>query len=588
MGKAHMIPDECKYFDEKSNEKGMYNALKNHLDDDYYVFYSYNFKRIIQTEGQHDLVRDNECDFIIFNYKLGILCVEAKNGRVRCDDNGQWYYSDNNKMSYSPFEQAQNNQINLIDKIKSICAGNSVAFELYNKCKISYCVWFPSFSREELDDKKFIGGYNTTFIMSKSAFSNPEKEIETIMSYDILSSKSSDYKGVVIENKLTKDEGRKYFDLFLKPTFRVIETFDSKLNNYKLNILLNEQMICLDFLSEQKSVAISGAAGTGKTMIALEKARLLNDQKENTLFLCFNSRLKDYLQSSLSNIKAGQDNYIDVYTIDGFLMSYKNKGVNDFVNLHKEIKNEIEKGIFKYKNFIIDEAQDFGIDDIENSGIIEFLYQCSCKADGIFYLFYDKNQLVQSSKLPDLVNQLESKITLHKNCRNTKNIASSSLSVFNKKANCFDGAYTGIKPIIYFGQSKIDLMKKIDKIVEERKNDSIIKILTFSTVDKCSLSDSIDNNFYTSGDKKIEVLTIRTFKGLEADVIILIDCDKDAILNGVDFYTGSSRAKSYLYIFSPCDAKELIDICKRLPNDFPRKNNPPLDIANYIQATFKQ
>lgn len=63
----------------------------------------------------------------------------------------------------------------------------------------------------------------------------------------------------------------------------------------QMNQLLHEQYRLLDFLEEQNSAVINGAAGTGKTMIAVEKARRHSINGEKVLFMCYNRLLCDYL-----------------------------------------------------------------------------------------------------------------------------------------------------------------------------------------------------------------------------------------------------------------------------------------------------
>ena len=49
---------------------------------------------------------------------------------------------------------------------------------------------------------------------------------------------------------------------------------------------------------------IAGATGTGKTVMAVEKAKRHADNGEKVLFLCYNSFLKDYLQNVLCFLKS--------------------------------------------------------------------------------------------------------------------------------------------------------------------------------------------------------------------------------------------------------------------------------------------
>ncbi len=73
-------------------------------------------------------------------------------------------------------------------------------------------------------------------------------------------------------------------------------------NNFMIEIkkisfkrLLQEQYVLLNYLAFQRTAVINGAAGTGKTMIAVEKAKRHAYVGERVLFLCYNALLKDHL-----------------------------------------------------------------------------------------------------------------------------------------------------------------------------------------------------------------------------------------------------------------------------------------------------
>ena len=75
----------------------------------------------------------------------------------------------------------------------------------------------------------------------------------------------------------------------LAPTFRLIPNPKLSLmeTDAKLLQLTEEQYRLLDWLEEQKQVLIKGSAGTGKTLILLEKARRLAEQGHSVLILSF-------------------------------------------------------------------------------------------------------------------------------------------------------------------------------------------------------------------------------------------------------------------------------------------------------------
>src|SRR5262249_30385685 len=59
--------------------------------------------------------------------------------------------------------------------------------------------------------------------------------------------------------------------------------------------LTDEQIRVLDSLGEIRRLGIKGAAGTGKTLVAIQKARREAGNGRRVLVLCFNRYLADYL-----------------------------------------------------------------------------------------------------------------------------------------------------------------------------------------------------------------------------------------------------------------------------------------------------
>ncbi len=63
--------------------------------------------------------------------------------------------------------------------------------------------------------------------------------------------------------------------------------------------MTNQQSAILEFLGEQPTAAIHGPAGTGKTLLAVEKARSLSRSGHNTLYLCLNEFLLESLRKAI-------------------------------------------------------------------------------------------------------------------------------------------------------------------------------------------------------------------------------------------------------------------------------------------------
>src|SRR5690606_23793305 len=56
-----------------------------------------------------------------------------------------------------------------------------------------------------------------------------------------------------------------------------------------------QQFTVLEFIESKPRALIAGCAGSGKTMLAIEKARRLGEQGKRVLFTCYNKALAEWL-----------------------------------------------------------------------------------------------------------------------------------------------------------------------------------------------------------------------------------------------------------------------------------------------------
>mgnify|MGYP003291577419 CR=1 FL=1 len=265
---------------------------------------------------------------------------------------------------------------------------------------------------------------------------------------------------------------------------------------------------------------------------------------------------------------------------------------------------KFEEKLFEYKHIIVDEGQDFGKARIENAStdneeektILELFSGYGAGAyddeDTSFFIFYDKNQLVNSKTLPSYLNDVDSKLTLYKNCRNTKNIASTAFSVLNITPVMFDHAWDGEQAKFIYFKDHDDLIKKlgklIDKVSSDRKIISCSESLKYSNIAQDLIYIKGQNNPKIKTDSlKTEVYTSATCKGLEASDVILIDVSPENFEpDNKAFYVGASRAKKNLYIFIKNDDIDRILESTRFNESFPQTDKQ-CQIANELHGVVK-
>ena len=162
--------------------------------------------------------------------------------------------------------------------------------------------------------------------MDKSYFDNKtlpeEAPLELILTQESENDLDAAIKRIFsLETRFETSLSNKDKDILLNrvlaPQFGTISLAEYRRGHEKVVFFffLKEQVALLEYLEEQNNAIINGLAGTGKTVMAKEKALRHADKGEKVLFLCYNSKLKEYLSRSYPHEN------IDYYTIGGFACS---------------------------------------------------------------------------------------------------------------------------------------------------------------------------------------------------------------------------------------------------------------------------
>ena len=561
---AVMIPRVPHDYTPESREGVMFEALSL-LPDDYYVFHSFSVTRF-----RENVITQEETDFVIFHPAKGIICIEAKSGHVRYE-NGQWLYSSGLPMKHGgPYHQANRNKFELMDYIKESNLSDTV-----KRCKFLHAVWFPSVTEAQFAEINLPSEADRKITLTKEALKNPKEYIDKIFDIELPSGRFTN---------LSENDTNRLITEILCPTFHVFPSSSMEIDVKKMRFhrLLKEQALILDFLTEQKTAVINGLAGTGKTVIALEKAKRHAVLGEKVLFLCFNVKLKEHLAESCV------DKNIDFYTIAGLACKYCNTITPDYDRLKEKLEAMYFSRNFPYKHVIVDEGQDFGMENIAETDILEIIRDIITDdeaAEGSFYIFYDRTQMVQSEYLPSIIENADCKLTLYKNCRNTANIAATSLKpISQKKPKVFEGCVQGVPAKVYF-RSSLEIKAIVDRIIDSLQSEHYdnIVILTCKTESHSALSGFASDNRYNG----CLFTTCRKFKGLEADAVILVDVESDTFENEnvLRFYVGASRARLRLAIVANLDDEDCIAVLRNRFNVREKIRKPKKEFARALNAT---
>lgn len=336
-----------------------------------------------------------------------------------------------------------------------------------------------------------------------------------------------------------------------------------------LMTLTQEQVEILQSIKRNRRAVILGGAGTGKTVLATEKARELAKAGFNTLFLCFNKPLQEHLAAALKG--AG----VRVQTFHGLIRHQAGMAGMAFPSEEERpqdwFKTEAplllamaaQKNGERFNALIIDETQDFSM------GWIKVLCNNLLTRDGLLYHFADSHQnLYQEGwAVPQGFPIFELTI----NCRNTRPIARRVARIFedpwNESSMQVKRLPDGPQPefqhmtdaqMIFHVTSLAETLLKDDGLSPEQ----LIVLTNDTDIRKGLLTQQVDGIPFTYLDNKggIPVETVHRFKGLERDAVIMamdIIGWNENTLRALS-YVGMSRARSVLYVLADQKLKEII------------------------------
>ncbi len=536
------------------SERDVARYLVDLLPDDCVIYHSYPWLKTDRNDRGNTTIKEGETDFVILIPSHGMLVLEVKGGEIDYDANErQWnrvLSGGGLKPIQDPFEQANRNTHYLKNAILKLGyqGAKSLPFGF------GYAVVFP--------DCEYSGptppGSEPAIIFSANDLPYLDRKIKNAL-----------MQWVRRDNPvpLSKDDMVK-IQQAISPGFNLLPVLFRKVEEQEEQLfrLTGIQLQALDFLAARKKACINGVAGSGKTMLAQAQAIKFADQGLSTLLVCYNKNLAEWINDSID------ESYKDRITVKHFHgLCYdwcKKAGIPfnpPFENSDEFWKETAPENFIdaidmipsKFDAVIVDEAQDFypnwwvPLEMINAEG-----------EEGAMYVFFDPKQNLyvdRATSLPALGEPFQ----LPVNCRNTKLIAEHCSNILDVPVPTRDDAPIGIKPQLKSLDSNCDIKKYVERYVHEWINKgkltpSQIAIISPNKLSNSSLmkADKIKGLSITEdlqawkAGQGILFSTVKAFKGLEADAVLLIDVPKGGSPNfkNSDYYVACSRAKHLLVV----------------------------------------
>ncbi len=515
-----------------------------------------------------------EIDFLVLAPNEGFFCIEVKHGGVS-RKNGDWCFTNRNGETNckktGPFEQQSltMNSIRkyVLDKIKHkkemhdrfnrILWGNGVAFTSMNQ----FIDFGPEGHSWQVLTKQGLNLPIGTYISTLSKGSHRENGSKYW--YDVNNSRPDKKDCEELLKILRGDLEINYSEIN-----RMID------NEVGIEDYTKEQFSLLDFVNYNQRCLITGGAGTGKTLMALEIAKRKAVENLKIGLFCFNTQLGDKLNKSIRNMTTKKDNIVYSGSLHKYLdnntnsypprdIESQNKYFNETLPLEFLIENTSIDEDDKLDFLILDEAQDLLSPNYLE--VFDYILKGGIKK-GNWIMFGDfSNQAIYSDDLEKIFELLNSYTSytrfppLKINCRNTKSIAEQNTLLTGVELPEFTSRnYQGnIVKCVFF--NKKDLSKEIETILLNIEKRGIplnkVTLLSPKAIENSVLSDY--EPVLSMIKKEVQQSTIQGFKGLENSIIVLYDFDDLSSLRMQRLlYVGISRAKQELYLVLDLKLKE--------------------------------
>jgi DNA polymerase III delta prime subunit len=549
-----LIPNIC--ISNSEGEKVLFDKLQNkNVLEGSIGLHSLNI-------SNHHTQAEGEADFVLLLPNKGILVVEVKDHTKVSYENGKWILGNNPPEVGGPIKQAKEACYSIIDFVKSNLKASS-------RVPIAYCVWF---TKSDFKPATSIEWESWQFLNIED-LDDVESSISKTMESAILNFKSKKETRFIDPNVFNQEVIDQVANL-LRPKFEYLlsESVLRNLRRQELTRLLDDQYEAIDGMEENTRVLISGPAGTGKTLLGIEKLRRLKAEGKKAKFICFNT----FLASALS----AKNLDLDIENISKLIYRFAQEAEVD----NSEIRVIEDQGpsslgsnlkIEEFDALVIDEAQ-----DLMNEKYLPWLNVILKDGlnNGEWYAFgdFDSQNLYSSTNHLQVLNRFAKNFTNYKlkhNCRNLPLIGHLTYSVVPSapKWKTFRRKDDGVDPIIsYTGDKPWDIRyldDAIDYFRKEKFSYPDIVILTPNRIanpsETFSQSKYADKfaNWAVSKENRIRFSTIHSFKGLDSPCILLLELYE--LKNMPDFenlkYVALTRATDRLYIVANSATEKVLE-----------------------------
>lgn len=506
---------------------------------------------------QHVRNLEGEIDFLILVPGGAAICLEVKSHkRVRRESNGLWRLGNDAPDARGPFKQSAEAMWSIHSSIKAraLLTGvplvSAVAFPLceFDQPPTEWEAW-QVFDENALSKYGVVGVATRIVNGARSKFANNAAWFHPSA------------------NEPTSEQCASIARL-LRPSFEFNRSPKARknANNAEMLRYTEEQFAALDAVCDNDRVIFTGAAGTGKTLLAIEAARLAVADGKRTLLTCYNRLLAGWIQQQASPLGPAAE----IGTLHSVMLAITGLNVPPEADdtfwshqLPSETIGILVAGHPMARSFdlaVVDEAQD--LCSPQYLDVLDQLLKGGLE-QGKVMMFgdFDRQAIYTGEDARDFATSRSfwSKHNLTENCRNRPRVGHLAGAIsgpgrpYRKFRRPDDGVDFDIDTWSTLEEQTRKLAERIDKLRVDGQQLGDIVILSPLTSGAASTLGSPHREWLSpAGDNRagrIRYSTIHAFKGLEATAVIVTDLQGFTTLQQRQLvYVAASRATERLVL----------------------------------------
>ena len=535
-----------------------------------------NVRFVGRTRAQGP-AHDGEADLVIVDPDNGLLVIEVKSGEPRRDGHGRWSIGDH-ELPRSPFEQAEAAKHDLARAIEGL-----PGWPAGRQLRRGHAVAFPDVDLASLPAGHVLLG--------------PDAVRDIVLDADDLASADATREALARASAWWTGDGTRgdrldaadleTIEAFLAPTvtLRRLLRHDVDEGRARLVTASHAQRLVLDQNRSRRRLEVVGPAGSGKSLVAVEKARRLAREGWRTLFVCFNQALATAVRREIEADGEPPERRPAVSTFHRLCETLAERsgrlgpkpadpGSAWFDGLAALLVPAIgDLPDDRFDAIVIDEGQDF-----EPDWLLALELLLRNPDDGILWVFHDPGQALYRD---DRVGELGlERLELFEDWRSPAPVAALSARFYRGPTEPQPVMDGGRAPALWEaapGGSTIDAVRRLLHLLTREEGIRPWQIVVLSGR---SARDSLvwhqrrfgnlelwNGAFDAAGhslglppesvpdlppdDGVVLFETVRRFKGLEREIVILCELPETGERLDQLFYTGLTRATTHLVVVAP-------------------------------------